>query len=97
MSAIPNKNRMLILVLGQLSQRTTILSIVNAAALLAGLHLSSEKMEAVAVLLAAIDAVALAVVQERGSPAVIVSDVAVVDNKAPVTVNTVENPEQAPS
>lgn len=76
----------LVMVLAQLSQRTTILAIVNAAALLTSLHLSAEKQEAVATLLSCIDAVALAVVQERTTPAVVVSDIAVVDNKAPVTV-----------
>ena len=92
-----SSNRILVLVLGQLSQRTTILAIVNAGALLAGLHLPAEQLEAVAVLLSVLDTVALAVVQERGSPAVVVSDVAVVDSKGPVTVNATAASEQAAS
>ena len=54
-----------VVLLRQLSQRSTVIAIVSACALLAGWTLTPEKMDAIAVVVSLFTTVALALVQER--------------------------------
>ena len=53
--------------LGQLSQRSTIMAIINAVVLIAGWTIAPARIEALGTLLSVLDAIALAVIQEKPS------------------------------
>jgi len=52
-------------ILSQLSQKSTVVAIVSAVALLVGWHAAPEKLEAISTVLATVDSIVLAVIQER--------------------------------
>ncbi len=56
------------LVVGQLTQKSTIVALLNAIALLIGWHATPDRIDAVGTVLALIDTVVLAVIQEGPPP-----------------------------
>ncbi|CAH2606126.1 conserved protein of unknown function (plasmid) [Rhodovastum atsumiense] len=56
------------IVLGQLAQKSTVIALLNAVALLAGFQIAPDKLDALGLLLSVVDSIVLAVIQERGRP-----------------------------
>ena len=56
------------IILAQLTQKSTIIAVLNAAALIAGWKLDPDKVDAIGVVLSMLDTVVLALVQEGAPP-----------------------------
>lgn len=52
-------------VIGQLSQKSTVVALLSALALVLGWQAAPERLDAIATLLAVVNSIALAVVQEK--------------------------------
>jgi hypothetical protein len=58
-------NHVVRVILEQLSQSSTIVSLINAVILIAGYKIAPEKIESIGLILSFIDTIVLAVVQEK--------------------------------
>jgi hypothetical protein len=75
------------ILLRQLTQKSTVIALASAIALIAGWQLAPEKLDAIAMVVSLITTTALAVVQERQGPVTTTTTVSTPPSP-PVTVTT---------